>query len=46
MTYDQIAEKLHISKNTVKTQIGRSYQFLREELDPKAILLFFQLKSC
>jgi len=44
-SYAQIAEKLHISVNTVKTQIGRSYRFLREELDPKSIQLLFLLKS-
>ena len=31
-TYPQIADELQISVNTVKTQMGRSYQFLREEL--------------
>lgn len=31
-TYAQIAEKLQISVNTVKTQIGRAYRFLKEEL--------------
>ena len=44
-SYAQIAEKLQISVNTVKTQIGRSYRFLREELDPKSIQLLFLLKS-
>ena len=33
-SYAQIAEKLNISINTVKTQMGRSYRFLKEELDP------------
>ena len=42
-TYAQIAEKLHISVNTVKTQIGRAYRFLKEELDPKSLQLFFIL---
>ena len=40
MTYQQIAEKLDISKNTVKTQMGRAYRFLKETLDPKDFLLF------
>lgn len=44
-TYAQIAEKLQISINTVKTQIGRSYRFLKEELDPRSIQLLFLLKS-
>lgn len=32
MSYAEIAEKLEISKNTVKTQIGRAYRFLKETL--------------
>lgn len=44
-TYAQIAEKLQISINTVKTQIGRAYRFLKEELDPKSIQLLFLLQS-
>ena len=44
-TYAQIAEKLNISINTVKTQIGRAYRFLKEELDPKSINLLFLLQS-
>jgi len=44
-TYAQIAEKLQISINTVKTQIGRAYRFLKEELDPKSIHLLFLIKS-
>lgn len=40
LTYDQIAERLHISKNTVKTQIARAYRFLKESLDPKDFNLF------
>jgi len=39
-TYDQIAERLHISKNTVKTQIARAYRFLKESLDPKDFNFF------
>ncbi|HAZ02597.1 MAG: hypothetical protein A2W90_16150 [Bacteroidetes bacterium GWF2_42_66] len=34
LTYKEIASRLNISVNTVKTQIGRAYQFLKEELDP------------
>ena len=44
-TYAQIAERLGISVNTVKTQIGRAYRFLKEELDPKSINLLFILQS-
>nr|WP_321408487.1 RNA polymerase sigma-70 factor [uncultured Carboxylicivirga sp.] len=32
-TYPQIAEELNISINTVKTQMSRSYRFLKDELD-------------
>jgi RNA polymerase sigma-70 factor (family 1) len=32
LTYKEIAVKLDISVNTVKTQIARSYKFLKEEL--------------
>ena len=42
-SYIQIAEKLDISVNTVKTQMGRAYRFLKEELDPASINLFFML---
>lgn len=42
-TYKEIAEKLNISINTVKTQMGRAYQFLKEELDPSQFLLFHLL---
>ncbi len=43
-SYAEIAIKLEISINTVKTQIGRAYRFLKEELDPKSIQLLFLLK--
>ena len=43
LTYKEIAEQLHISVNTVKTQMGRAYQFLKEELDPKSFFLFHLL---
>ncbi len=44
-SYAQIAEKLQISVNTVKTQIGRAYRFLKEELGPKSIQLLFLPQS-
>lgn len=43
-SYAQIAEKNKISINTVKTQIGRAYRFLKEELDPKSLQLLFMIK--
>ncbi len=43
-SYAEIAIKLQISINTVKTQIGRAYRFLKEELDPKTIQLLFLAK--
>ena len=46
LTYKEIAAQLDISVNTVKTQMGRAYQFLKEELDPKNfLLLHFYLKK-
>lgn len=46
LSYKEIAAQLGISVNTVKTQMGRAYQFLKEELDPKNFLLFhFFLKK-
>ena len=44
-TYAQIAENLNISVNTVKTQMGRAYRFLKEELDPKSMQLLFMIKA-
>jgi RNA polymerase sigma-70 factor (ECF subfamily) len=44
-SYAQVAERLNISINTVKTQIGRAYRYLKEELDPKSIQLLFLLRS-
>lgn len=41
MTYNEIAQKLKISKNTVKTQIGRAYRFLKENLKPEDFYFFF-----
>lgn len=43
LTYQQIAEKLQITKNTVKTQMGRAYKQLREMLDPKDFTFFLFL---
>jgi RNA polymerase sigma-70 factor (family 1) len=43
-SYAQIAEKNKISINTVKTQMGRAYRFLKEELDPKSLQLLFMLR--
>ena len=44
-TYQEIAEKLHITKNTVKTQMVRAYKFLKESLDPDDFFFFFLLKT-
>ncbi|MCK9412548.1 MAG: sigma-70 family RNA polymerase sigma factor [Prolixibacteraceae bacterium] len=44
-SYAGIAEKLNISVNTVKTQMGRAYRFLKNELDPKSLQLLFILKA-
>ncbi|MEN6454375.1 MAG: RNA polymerase sigma-70 factor [Prolixibacteraceae bacterium] len=41
LSYSEIASQLNISVNTVKTQMGRAYQFLKEELDPRSFYLFF-----
>ena len=45
LSYKEIANKLDISINTVKTQMGRAYQFLKEELDPKNFILFSLIQS-
>lgn len=45
LTYKEIAEALNISVNTVKTQMGRAYQYLKEELDPKNFLLFSIIRN-
>jgi DNA-binding CsgD family transcriptional regulator len=45
LPYKEIANQHFISVNTVKTQIARSYRFLREELDSKCIQLLFLFKS-
>jgi len=43
LSYKEVAARLNISVNTVKTQMGRAYQFLKEELDPNNFLLFHLL---
>jgi RNA polymerase sigma-70 factor (family 1) len=43
LTYKEIAEKLHISRNTVKTQMGRAYRTLKEILDPKDFNFFMMI---
>ncbi|QGY42219.1 sigma-70 family RNA polymerase sigma factor [Maribellus comscasis] len=45
LTYNEIAKKLNITKNTVKTQIGRAYRFFKENLDPKDFYLFYFLHT-
>jgi RNA polymerase sigma-70 factor (ECF subfamily) len=45
LSYHEIAEKLKISKNTVKTQVGRAYRFLKENLSQEDFYLFFLLCS-
>ncbi|WP_172594560.1 RNA polymerase sigma factor [Mariniphaga sediminis] len=43
LSYNEIAERLDISRNTVKTQMGRAYKALKEMLDPKDFNLFLLL---
>ena len=45
LSYKEIAGKLKISRNTVKTQVGRAYRFLKENLDPEDFHLFFIFHS-
>ena len=45
LSYSEIAEKLHISRNTVKTQMGRAYKSLREILDPKDFNFFLVFRK-
>lgn len=47
MSYQEVANKLQISKNTVKTQLSRSLKFLRETLKERynSFLLYFLLKK-
>ena len=44
MSYKDIAEKLNISVNTVKTQLSRAYHFLREKLIDDSLLLWLFLR--
>lgn len=43
LSYNQIAEKLQISRNTVKTQISRAYRFIREKFTSERLLIGFFL---
>ena len=45
LSYNDIAQNLNISKNTVKTQIGRAYRYLKEILNPKDFNFFLILKK-
>lgn len=45
LTYQQIADKLGISKNTVKTQIARAYRYLKESLEPRDFYFFCLLQK-
>ena len=45
MKYQEVADRLGISINTVKTQMGRAFQFLRRALgadDTLILVLFFK----
>ena len=47
MKYQEVADRLNISRNTVKTQLTRALSFLRKELIPEVfstLLLFFEKK--
>jgi RNA polymerase sigma-70 factor (ECF subfamily) len=43
LSYSEIALRLDISVNTVKTQMGRAYRFLKSELDPRKFILLLNL---
>ena len=45
MSYQQIGELLNISKNTVRTQVYRSYHHLKEALNPKDFYFFHFLNK-
>jgi RNA polymerase sigma-70 factor (family 1) len=45
LSYQQIATKLGISKNTVKTQMARAYRFLKESLEPRDFYFFCLLQK-
>ena len=40
LTYNEIAERLNLSKNTIKTQMGIAYKILREKLKSYFLNLF------
>lgn len=44
MSYQQIADKLEISKNSVKTQMGIAYRSLRTKISPSMVVLLFILR--
>jgi len=44
-SYQQIADTLQISKNTVKTQMGIAYKQLREKLNTLTIILLYLLRK-
>ena len=41
MSYQEVAERLEISKNTVKTQLSRALKFLRKEMKDNDIPFLF-----
>lgn len=43
LSYQQAADQLGISKNTVKTQMGKAYRILREKMDIGLLHLFFKV---
>lgn len=45
LSYQEIAHRLQISKNTVKTQIARAYRFLRENLHPHDFNFFCLIRK-
>jgi len=45
MSYKNIAAKLNISVNTVKTQLSRAYRFLRERLNNDNLLLWLLFRK-
>ncbi len=45
LSYQEIADTLLISRNTVKTQIGRAYRSLRDVLKPKDFNFFLVFRK-